>query len=217
MRTAVRLSALTALSALAAIALSTGCAERTPPPAAPTTAATPVAVDADAAGGAATPPAATATNEAPVEASPLAVVLEDDALRLVETASGSTQRFGLGSDEQAVVRAITRALPGPQTTTDGSGDCANNTVHLRDADLVLYFSEGTFAGWYLGKRGTLRTAAGYGVGSTRAELDAVADPVVGDEGLGLEFVAGSIVGGLESEAPDAKITDLRSGDTCVMS
>jgi hypothetical protein len=144
------------------------------------------------------------------------VVLEDDALRVVESASGSTQRFGLGSDEHAVLRAVTRALPGPQETSDGSGDCHNETVYLRDADLVLHFSEGTFAGWYLGNRGTLRTAAGYGVGSTRAELDAVADPDVGDEGLGLEFVAGTIVGGLESNAPDAKITDLRSGDTCVM-
>jgi hypothetical protein len=206
------------VAVFAALLLGAGCSERDPPPpAAPSADVAPAATDAGTPTDA-PPPLDDATPAAPsAAASGLVVVLEDDALRVVETASGSSQRFGLGSDEQAVVRAITRALPGPQTTTDGSGDCANNTVHLRDADLVLYFSEGTFAGWYLGDRGTLRTAAGYGVGSTRAELEAVADPDVGDDGLGLEFVAGTIVGGLDSETADAKITDLRSGDTCVMS
>jgi hypothetical protein len=196
----------------AVLLLVAGCGDRAPPPApvAPPAVAAPAASEP-------VPPASDATSETvPPNEPAQVVVLEDDALRVVESASGSTQRFDLGSDEQAVLRAVTRALPGPQETTDGSGDCHNNTVHLRDADLVLHFSEGTFAGWYMGKRGTLRTAAGYGVGSTRAELDAVADPEVGDEGLGLEFVAGTIVGGLESEAQDAKITDLRSGDTCVM-
>lgn len=194
---------------LTASMLASACGERAEPaddaPSAPPVAAS----------GATPPSAAVVPDTDPTPAAPT-VVLEDDALRVVEADSGSTQRFGLGSDEQSVLRALTRALPGPRMVTDGSGDCWNNTVHFRDADLVLHFSEGTLAGWYLGERGTLRTAAGYGIGSTRAELDAVADPTVGDEGLGLEFVAGSIVGGLESEAPDAKITDLRSGDTCVM-
>jgi hypothetical protein len=57
--------------------------------------------------------------------------------------------------------------------------------------------------------------SGIGPGSTRAELEAVYEVEVEPTSLGIEFSAGGIGGLLDGESPDARITAMWAGVTCL--
>ncbi|HEX8514272.1 MAG TPA: hypothetical protein VF688_14335, partial [Allosphingosinicella sp.] len=69
------------------------------------------------------------------------------------------------------------------------------------------------AGW--DNKGGLKTIEGIGVGSTRAEVATLPGFEVEESTLGTEFRAGGLSGVLDSNAPNAKVTHIWGGATCV--
>jgi hypothetical protein len=85
-------------------------------------------------------------------------------------------------------------------------------------DLLLDFQGDELVGWSIGSVSDLTTEAGIGIGSTRAELEEEFGEVEIDETstIGLEFLLpDSLAGLLDGEEPDALITDLWAGTTCI--
>ena len=82
---------------------------------------------------------------------------------------------------------------------------------------TVLFDGAGFAGWSVreGAAGAPRTAAGLGIGSTRADLDAAYSATVGPSTLGTEFTAGGIAGLLDGAGPDAVVTNLWAGNACI--
>lgn len=58
--------------------------------------------------------------------------------------------------------------------------------------------------------------SGVGVGTTASEMaESLAFEIYDDSTIGTEFHAGGLSGLLESDAPDARITDLWAGANCI--
>ncbi len=71
-------------------------------------------------------------------------------------------------------------------------------------------------GWGLSSGASgLTTASNVGVGATRAELTDAYAAQISQTTLGTEFGAGGLAGLLASAAPDARITDMWAGRTCI--
>jgi hypothetical protein len=133
---------------------------------------------------------------------------------------GDALTFGTARAE--VVPAVIDAL-GESSEEGASEECpAGEMYSIRwsdDAeDLLLDFQDDRFVGWSIGASSELRTEAGIGIGSTRAELETEFGEVDIDESstIGIEFLLpDSLAGLLDGEAPDSLITDLWAGTTCI--
>lgn len=195
-------------SLLAGLVLAAACAPATGEK---NEAAAPEINASAAAANQASPPA---VNQA---AASLDVAVEGEGLRLIDEASGSARPLPFGMPKDQLL-AILEAFRGP---ADGgtNEECGGGPLDYAVwADgLTLYFQEGQFAGWALDERaaGAHATMSGIGPGSTRTELDAAYDAEVEQSTLGTEFRAGEMSGILDGETPEARITAMWAGASCV--
>ena len=160
-------------------------------------------------------PAAAAGNTAAAATQDLAV--EAEGLRLVDTRSGATRPLPFDMPEDQLL-ALLEAFRGPADRGTNS-ECGFGPLDYAVwADgLTLHFHDDLFAGWALDPRaaGAHATMSGIGPGSTRRELEAAYEVQVEETTLGTEFHAGGIEGILDGEGPDARISAMWAGVSCV--
>ncbi|WP_426038432.1 hypothetical protein [Brevundimonas sp. DC300-4] len=132
--------------------------------------------------------------------------------------NGSARPLAFGMPEAEVLASLER-VRGPA----GKGvnqDCGAGPVQYANWSdgLSLVFQNGEFAGWGLDRRasGALATSNGVGPGTTRATLeDSFGLVTFQNTSLGSEFAGGGIFGVLNGTGPEAKITDMWAGVSCV--
>lgn len=172
---------------------------------------------ADSAAPAEAPTQAAAPAPASAESGPL-LNLTPEGLAVIDAGSGTSRALTFGLD-QAMVRQVVTAARGAPTGQGTNPECGAGPLDFAQfaGDLTLWFQGGAFAGWALGRGGAadLRTAAGLGVGSTRAELESAYEARVEETTLGQEFTAGDLSGILASSAPDARVEAMWAGVGCV--
>lgn len=147
------------------------------------------------------------------------LALDPDGLRWFLQPSGSSRPLPFGTAQAEVLASLEKER-GPASRGTNT-DCGMGPVLVAGwpDGLSLLFQDGRFVGWGLDNRsnGGVSTADGIGIGSSRAELDdAIGPPLqVRISTLGTEFSAGGYQGLLESGRPDARITDMWAGVSCV--
>lgn len=143
--------------------------------------------------------------------------LASDGLMLV-TGEGSSRHARFGMDRETAVRMVSAAV-GSSTGQGLNNECGAGPLEMVDftSGLTLFFQQGKFVGWDLDGRdgGKYATMAGIGLGSTRAQLEAVGPVEVSDTSIGHEFAAGELYGLLDATAPTGKVTNLWAGTTCI--
>lgn len=212
----------TSIAAAALLMIVAGCSEpssSSPEPAAKGASAGPVKAaptSTDTSISQAPPPVG-ASASADVASPRLA--LDPDGLRWFLQPSGASRALPFGMAQTEVLASLEkeRSLAARGT----NADCGAGPVEFAGwpDGLSLLFQDGRFVGWGLdnrAKRG-VRTADGIGVGSTRAELDdAMGPPLqVRKTTLGTEFSVEEYNGLFENGRPEARITDMWAGVSCV--
>lgn len=156
----------------------------------------------------------TANGPAPAVASaPVALALDPEGLRAVNTDTGSTRPLAFGQPGAQLIEVATRVLGSPPRDRGTNGDCGAGPLdYARWEDgLMIWIQDGAFAGWGVNKPGPT-TMSGLGVGSTRAQLDDAYAAEVSEGTLGTEFSAGDLHGVLDG--PQGKVTHLWAGVSC---
>ncbi|HEX8621294.1 MAG TPA: hypothetical protein VF718_04925 [Allosphingosinicella sp.] len=160
---------------------------------------------------------ASAASPAPASASSdpalPALVLEGHGLRISGTAPGTELPFD--TPKAAAIEALTKALGRPPTELGANEECGGGGLEFAEwkGEIRAWFEEGRFAGW--DSEGKLKTQGGIGLGSSRADLAPLRGIEIEESTLGTEFRSGGLSGILESKAPNAKVTHLWGGATCV--
>lgn len=163
------------------------------------------ASDPDASGDA-TPADPDPTAEARPDTTPEApagIMLEMDGLSVVD--------FGATMEEATAALA---AISGEPSETGESPECGAGplTYASWESGLMIYGSEGEFAGWFLSDGAAMAdfaTPEDITLGSTRADLEAAYTADVFESTLGDEFIAVEVGG--DPEASDAWIAGLLTG------
>lgn len=188
--------------ALIVVALLAGGCRESAPPAAPK----PVPQANDVA-------AVQVTTPAEVAAQKLA--LDPEGLRLFNTVSGASRLIAFGTAREQAQRAISAAAKAEPVEQEDSPDCGAAYARWTDG-LSAWFRDGKLSGWSVGPDSAgLATASGLRPGSTRAELDAAYGARIVPSTLGVEFSAGALGGMLDSARPNARVTLLWAGTTCL--
>lgn len=147
------------------------------------------------------------------------LALDPNGLRWFLQPSGASRALPFGMAQGEVLASLEKLRGAAARGTNA--DCGAGPVAFAGwpDGLSLLFQDGRFVGWGLDIRSGIgvRTADGIGIGSTRAELDdAMGPPLqVRKTTLGTEFSAGEYHGLFENGRPDARITDLWAGVSCV--
>jgi hypothetical protein len=185
--------------------LLAACSSPSNAPSASATAPTP-ATSAPALSTTPSPPVA-AAEPAPAPA-PAKLVLRGDGIDL-----GGVIAFDTPADE--LIKKLTAFFSQPPSNVDTLNECGEGVLNMAgwDNGFTIYSQDGKFVGWASVDQ---RTAEGIGFGSSRAALDAAYHPEVAESSLGWEFYVNGLSGILESNAPDAAISEFWSGMTCVM-
>ncbi len=149
---------------------------------------------------------------APVAAAPR-IVLEGAGLRIPSASPPRTLAFDM--PKAGTIEALAKILGRPPTELGANGECGGGGMEFAtwEGEITAWFLDDRFAGW--DNKGALKTIEGLGIGSSRAELAALPSFEVEQSTLGTEFRAGGLSGILASRAPDAKVTHLWGGATCV--
>lgn len=179
---------------------------------------------APAAAPAARAPAAGEPGVVAPPASSQVLALSAEGLDLVNPANGAIRHLPFGVDMPLVIAAVTRIHGEPRERFENPecGAGALQTVTWGDG-LTLQFQHDKLVGWSIDApavddgrtRRRLTTVAGIGPGSTRTELEAAYATEVFASTIGTEFSAGSLFGLLDSPRPDARVTFLWAGTTCI--
>lgn len=141
--------------------------------------------------------------------------LATDGLAVTGGDGGAARALAFGTPRADVEKAVAAVLGQGQ-----SGDpCPIAPLETtRYPGIDLSFSDDKLVGWTAdpapGAR-RLTTASGIGIGSTRTELDQAYTVTVEETSLGMEFNVDSFAGLLNSDKPDATITNLWAGQTCI--
>ena len=156
---------------------------------------------------------ASAPAAAPAPAPAAPVVLEGAGLRIPSASPPRTLAFDI--PEAETIDTLTKALGAPPTERGENEECGGGSMKFAEwkGELTAWFLDGRFAGW--DNKGGLKTIEGIGVGSTRAEVATLPGFEVEESTLGTEFRAGGLSGVLDSNAPNAKVTHIWGGATCV--
>lgn len=166
-----------------------------------------------------TAPTTATTATTPTTPAPGTVlVLAGDGLRVMTRPSGSTRPVDFGTGIEQAVEQLSYVIGSPPQERGTSTECGPVAYATWASGLTVRFVGARFAGWSVrngSAAGRLTTAAGIGIGSTRAALDAAYTARVTRSSLGTEFSAGGLVGLLGSARPDARITELWAGEACV--
>lgn len=148
-------------------------------------------------------------------AAPLVLALEGEGLRLFDAATGSARPLPFGTRGETVRSILATGLELAAIEEGYNSECTGNFMRLENG-LTAWFVNDAFAGWAVrGPAPTLTTASGIGIGSSRGDLESVYDASIFRSTLGIEFTAGGLAGLLESELPEARITHLWAGQTCI--
>jgi hypothetical protein len=149
------------------------------------------------------------------------LALSSEGLDLVDAASGSTRHLRFGSDLPAVLTAIAR-VEGTASERATNGECGAGPLDIAmwPDGLSLLGQKDRFVGWAVNRAHNAggpapATMSGIGIGSTRAQLESAYVIQVQQTTLGTEFSAGALQGVLASPRPDARITALWAGTSCV--
>jgi hypothetical protein len=139
----------------------------------------------------------------------VALNLAPDGLQTVAGASSRPLPFGTPAEVVLrVVEAATQALP----QRSRNADCGEGPLDIATYPrIAVYFQDGRFVGWSARGRG-LTTMGGVGIGSKRADVDAVIAAPVEETSLGREFGSSGLSG-----LYDAKdnVTALWAGSSCI--
>jgi hypothetical protein len=111
------------------------------------------------------------------------------------------------------IPVLTGALGRAPSARGTNEECGGGSQDFAEwkGDIVAWFAEGRFVGW--DSKGDLKTADGLALGSRRSALPQFQ---VEQSSLGTEFTGRSgLYGLLESPAPQARITALWAGSTCI--
>ena len=196
------------LAALPLLALIAAC--RAEPAA--DEAAAPAQVEAPATAEPAVTPAAPTAQAEPK------LAIDAEGLRLFDAVTGAARPIAFGTPRAAVLAGL--AFRGAPSGTGRLEECGAGPLDTArwDDGLTLYFQGDKFLGWALGGDDTRKvtTAAGIGLGSTRAELESAYNAKVQESTLGTEFAAGELFGILDGTGANAKITHLWGGTSCNM-
>jgi hypothetical protein len=151
----------------------------------------------------------------PAETAAMKLALDAEGLRLFNTVSGASRLIPFGTGREEAQRAFAAAVKAQPLEQEEISDCGAAFARW-PGGLVTWFADGKFTGWSAGADSTgLATASGLRPGSTRAELDAAYSAKIVPSTLGVEFSAGALGGMLDSRRPNAKVTHLWAGTTCL--
>jgi len=141
------------------------------------------------------------------------VALAADGLLL-----GGTQSLAFGASADPVTAGVGGAL-GAEAKRSENNECAAGPLALAQypGGLTLFFQDGKFVGWDVDGRekGGFAAPDGLAIGATRAELQARGDLQIEASTVGAEFTFGGISGLLASKDPNARVTNLWAGTTCI--
>mgnify|MGYP003627008632 CR=1 FL=1 len=160
-------------------------------------------------------------SDEPVAATEAKVViaLDGEGLRLVNSETGRVRLLAFGSDRAVTEAALAVPLgqPGERSSNE---ECGTGPMDFSDfGDFTANFQDGAFVGWFLrdgDKNSVLSTMSGVGIGTTKGEMAQSLTVEMDEEStIGTEFHAAGLSGLLESEAADAKVTDLWAGANCI--
>lgn len=144
--------------------------------------------------------------------------LAPDGLQLVEASSGKTYPIPFGTAENDTVDRVSKAR-GDLVDKGENSECGAGPIAYANftGNVSLIFQEGKFAGWSVNDGGDpkITTMAGIGLGSTRKALEDAYAATVEESTIGTEFAAGELSGLLNGKGPDAKVTDIWAGVTCI--
>ena len=143
------------------------------------------------------------------------LAMDGGGLRLIEGKSDRLLPFGMRRDALLAVLEPFRGRADSGTNSECGAGPLDYAVWADG--LTLYFQDGSFAGWALDERaeGAHATASGIGPGSTRRALDSLNGAEVEQSTLGTEFRAGGLSGILDGPGPEARVTALWAGMSCV--
>lgn len=144
------------------------------------------------------------------------MALGDEGLVATYVANGQNQPLPFSRLKAQTLVTMTRVEAAPGAARENK-ECGAGplTFAAWPTGLTLVFQGDRFVGWTVDKPG-LKTPDGIGVGSTRAELvKARSRTKVAQSTLGTEFTAGGVGGLLDGQGPDAKVTNLWAGVTCM--
>ena len=149
-------------------------------------------------------------------AMPLRLALDSEGLIAILAETGSTQPLPFSRQKSQTLVTMTRVEPAPGKESTNAECGAGPLAFVAWPDgLTLLFQDDRFAGWTVDAPG-LTTIDGIGVGVTLAALKAAyPDVVVEESTLGTEFTAGALGGLLDGKGPDARVTNLWAGVTCM--
>jgi hypothetical protein len=163
--------------------------------------------------------AASASPSIAPDHAPPRLSIDPDGLRWFLQPSGASRALPFGMPQTDVLASV-EGVRG-EATKGTNTDCGAGPVAFAGwpDGLSLLFQSGRFVGWGLDGRakGGMATADGVGIGSTRAALDAAIGPhlQVRKTTLGTEFTAGQYHGLFSGGAPEAIVTDMWAGVSCV--
>lgn len=165
-------------------------------------------------------PADTTARDRPAPGPP-ALALDADGLRLVDPASGSTRLLAFGETSTDALFGTLLPMLGEPDASDVNEECGAGPLGVSTwpTGLTVLTADGLFVGWSVDGRADgsdgLATMSGVGTGTTRAEAEGSVVLAVSETTLGTEFAAGGLVGLLDGDGPDARITTLWAGASCV--
>lgn len=168
-------------------------------------------------------PAPSPVAQAPAPAPAIATVtLAPAALSVVRSAGAGGSELAFGTPMAVVIDQLTAAL-GQPTERGHSPECGPGPLDYAQwpGNLTTYFNGGNFSGWTLSSRGALpagmqplASAAGIGIGSTRAAAEAAFRVEYFEDSLGPELMGDGLSVQLDGAAPSARITGIMAGDDC---
>lgn len=147
------------------------------------------------------------------------LALAPDGLRIVDRVSGATRLLGFGDPQPRVLSAMIRLRGAPRDRGLGE-ECGAGPLAFASWDdgLILWFQDNRLAGWALNRGPSpsrLTTMSGIGLNVPRNTAEESVVLEVDQTTLGTEFSAGGLGGLLDGPAPDARITALWAGVTCM--
>ncbi|OGT59677.1 MAG: hypothetical protein A3E01_04225 [Gammaproteobacteria bacterium RIFCSPHIGHO2_12_FULL_63_22] len=143
------------------------------------------------------------------------LALDGEGLRIFNSNTGASRLLAFGDDARQSMETLGRVLGEQPPVSVENEECQVDFARWSNG-LTVWSSNSRFTGWSVAPGSpTLSTASGVKIGSTRVELESAYDAEIMESSLGTEFLAGGLAGVLDSARPDAKISNLWAGETCI--